>query len=435
MADSQRRRLLAALIEVVSERGYLKTTVADVIARAGVSRRAFYEHFPNREQCFLEAYDTVIATVAGEAADAYRSAGDAQRGAEAAIGALFERAIESPQVVPLVLVEIGAVRPGGFARRERLIGAYERQLGEALGLTVDPAGAPNPLLRAIVGGLNEVLFARVRSHRERELRTLAPELVRWLHCYHPAPQAVLSVGDPLLARASSVGSSGGRAPGSLSLVQVSGRRRGLRGEQNGSHSFVVHNQRERILDAVANLSAAKGYAAVTVRDIADGAAVSLDAFYGNFAGKEDAFLVAYEVGHGKSLAVVERAFASEADWRLGVRAGIAALCDFLASEPTFAHISLVDARIASRRSAELARKGVKAYSHMVLAGLQEAPTGGVPPEVRVEAVIGGLFELCLTYTLRKRAAALAGLVCSATYFALAPFIGAQEAARVATEAD
>ena len=67
--------------------------------------------------------------------------------------------------------------------------------------------------------------------------------------------------------------------------------------------------------------------------------------------------------------------------------------------------------------------------------MQKAPTGGGPPEVRVEAVIGGLFELCLTYTLRKRVAALPGLVCSATYFALAPFIGAQEAARVATEAD
>ena len=62
------------------------------------------------------------------------------------------------------------------------------------------------------------------------------------------------------------------------------------------------------------------------------------AFYEHFADKEDAFLVAYEVGHGKALASVERAYMAESDWRLAVRAGIGALFGFLASEPSFAHI-------------------------------------------------------------------------------------------------
>jgi AcrR family transcriptional regulator len=63
----------------------------------------------------------------------------------------------------------------------------------------------------------------------------------------------------------------------------------------------VHSQRERILDAVTNLTAAHGYIDLKVEDIAEQAAVSLNAFYEHFADKEDAFLVAYEIGHAKML--------------------------------------------------------------------------------------------------------------------------------------
>src|SRR5882724_3806888 len=49
---SQRGRLLDAMAEVVAEKGYQATTVADVVERAGVSRRTFYEQFPDREACF-----------------------------------------------------------------------------------------------------------------------------------------------------------------------------------------------------------------------------------------------------------------------------------------------------------------------------------------------------------------------------------------------
>src|SRR6266536_1610772 len=53
---SQRTRMLRALIEVVAEKGYAATTVADVIGRAGVSRTTFYQQFKDKEDCFLVAY-------------------------------------------------------------------------------------------------------------------------------------------------------------------------------------------------------------------------------------------------------------------------------------------------------------------------------------------------------------------------------------------
>ena len=117
-----------------------------------------------------------------------------------------------------------------------------------------------------------------------------------------------------------------------------------------------------------NLTARDGYASLKVEEIAEQAAVSLVAFYEHFADKEDAFLVAYEVGFGKALAVVERAFAAESDWRQAVRAGIDALFGFLASEPAFAQIALIDALIVTPHTAERSTESVSAFARMLVPG-------------------------------------------------------------------
>ncbi len=137
-----------------------------------------------------------------------------------------------------------------------------------------------------------------------------------------------------------------------------------------SRSFVIHNQRERILDALANLSAARGYGATTIPDIVREAAVSVQAFYEHFSGKDDAFLVAYEIGHRKALAIVERAYESQEDWPAAVSAGVAALLDFLASEPSYAHLALIDALTASPKAATVAQEGMNGYAGMLEPGLK-----------------------------------------------------------------
>jgi AcrR family transcriptional regulator len=335
-----------------------------------------------------------------------------------------------------VTVEIAGAGEAGIARREKLIASFEGFLRESLALAPRPGTIPNPILRAVVGGLRRVLYTRVQSGKQAELLKLVPDLVRWASSYS-APPAMINFRDPPPNRPSTTeGLWGGRAPGTLCwLGPPSGRTRGpARREQGVPRSFLVHARRERILDAVANVTAKRGYAALTLKGITEEAGVSLPTFYQHFTGKEDAFLVAYELGHAKGLATVERAFSSEVDWRAGVRAGISALFDFLASEPSFAHMALVDAMIATRRSAERSNRGVSAYAQMLLPGLQEAPKGSTPPAVTIEAITGGVFELCFSYALNGHIAELSELVPRTTYFALAPFTGADEAARVATEA-
>jgi AcrR family transcriptional regulator len=205
-----------------------------------------------------------------------------------------------------------------------------------------------------------------------------------------------------------------------------------RGDNNPSRSYVVHNQRERILDAVARLAASRGYAHVTVEDITEEAAISLNAFYEHFENKDDAFVVAYEVGHAKCLAYVEAAYAAHDEWHRSVHAGIAALLEFLAIEPAFARIALVDVLTATPRTAERSSLGVSAFAQLLVAGLGEDDRK--PSSVIVDAIAGGIFELCLDHAIRGRTAQLPELAPVATFLALAPFVGAEDAARVAASA-
>jgi AcrR family transcriptional regulator len=424
--------MLDATIDVVGEKGYAELTVSDVIKRAGVSRRAFYEHFSNREECFLATYDWIMGDSSQAVASAFGGTDGLPENVQEAIEEIFKRALRRPDAMRVLMVEIGAAGPEGITRREQLGVAYESSLRESLGLTPGPGPIPNPVLRGVIGGIGAVLYSHVQAGKRKQLLEQVPHLVRWATSYWPAPPEFIGFKDPgpeTLPHSR----VGGRAPGTLSLGAATSRRRRLVGGESGtSPIYVAHSQRERILDAIANLTAASGYAALTVEGIAAEAAISLQAFYEHFPSKEDAFLVAYEVGHDKGLALVERAFDSHQDWRRGVQAGVRALFDYLASEPAFAHMALVDVQAATARTTERATKGITSYAQMLLPGLEEAPRRSRPPDVTIEAIAGGLFELCLHHALRRRMHELPLLVPRATYFALAPFIGADAAGKLVT---
>src|SRR3954454_19040502 len=68
--SSQRERLLLAMCEAVAERGYVATSVADVIARARVSRETFYRHFADKQTCFEAAHDRGVEILLGEMGEA-----------------------------------------------------------------------------------------------------------------------------------------------------------------------------------------------------------------------------------------------------------------------------------------------------------------------------------------------------------------------------
>jgi len=74
--SSQRGRLLFAIAQVVAEKGYAAATVADIVDRASVSRTTFYEQFPDKEACFIAAFDFAVEYVLGQMRQAWEELGD-----------------------------------------------------------------------------------------------------------------------------------------------------------------------------------------------------------------------------------------------------------------------------------------------------------------------------------------------------------------------
>src|SRR3954452_9962584 len=157
--QSQRGRMLEAMALAVAEKGYAGTAVADVIARAGVSRKTFYEHFANKEACFLEAYDAGVQVLLAAIAQAIAAAPDWRAAVTGGLGAYLETLAANPAFARTFLVEILAAGPRANARPAAVHGGFADQIA----MTHRAARADLPRLpevpehrfRACVGAIHE----------------------------------------------------------------------------------------------------------------------------------------------------------------------------------------------------------------------------------------------------------------------------------------
>jgi len=184
-AAGHRARLTGGLATAIAEKGYAAVTIADVVRVARVSKRTFYEHFPDKEACFLALYaetsDELIELIATSAATA---PGSWEERIEAAARAYFERVAGEPELIRAALLEIQAAGPRARELRREVQRRYADQLrafsdaaaAEGAGRALTPA-----LATAVVGGLNELMLEAVeagRAERIGELADAATELIR-----------------------------------------------------------------------------------------------------------------------------------------------------------------------------------------------------------------------------------------------------------------
>src|SRR3954463_4377244 len=144
VAASQRERMLAAMAEVVGAKGYGPVAVADVIARAGVSRKTFYEHFENKEECFLAAYDAGVELMLDAIDEAIRAAapGGPVAIARAGTARYLETLAANPAFARTFLIEVLAAGPRALERRAAVHARFADQLATIH--RAARAGAPHP---------------------------------------------------------------------------------------------------------------------------------------------------------------------------------------------------------------------------------------------------------------------------------------------------
>jgi AcrR family transcriptional regulator len=174
VAASQRTRLLEAVGQAVAEKGYAAATIDDIVGGAGVSKKTFYEHFQDKLDCFLAAYEAA----SDELYEHVRAAQDAEGGAwlartHAGIRAYLRWLAAEPALARAFLIEIAAAGPDALARRERLRDRYAERMRE---LQDSDAGVPDELFHAVVAAADDLVVRRLR--RGGDLLELEPILLR-----------------------------------------------------------------------------------------------------------------------------------------------------------------------------------------------------------------------------------------------------------------
>ncbi|MFC6881239.1 MULTISPECIES: TetR/AcrR family transcriptional regulator [Actinomadura] len=178
---NQRGRILAAVVAAAGEVGFTRMSVETVISRAQVSRRTFYEHFRNKEEAFLAAYDEVMRGLLERTAEAYERESGIPDRFRAGLRAFLEGLAEDPAAARMCIVEVLTAGPRATARRDEVLRTFAG-LAEVEVRRLAP-GYRTPALTAelTIGGLYAVVYDRVGAGRVAELPAMVADLAYALY--------------------------------------------------------------------------------------------------------------------------------------------------------------------------------------------------------------------------------------------------------------
>jgi AcrR family transcriptional regulator len=197
--------------------------------------------------------------------------------------------------------------------------------------------------------------------------------------------------------------------------------------------FITQNQRERIITAMVDTVAERGYNATTVAHITKAASVSRRTFYEHFADKEACFLAAYDMVADHIRASMRAAAESFGEWPQQVRAALATMLRFLASEPELARLCMVEPVAAGGDIAARHRASMQGFVEILKAGRPEHSGSRPLPEATEETLVGGIVSLIVREISAGRTADLEKLLPDLVELILAPYLGIEQAERLARD--
>jgi AcrR family transcriptional regulator len=168
IARTQRDRLIDAMARTVAAKGYAGASLGEVCAVAGVSTRAFYEHFADKQACFLAAFDLGVTLMQGAVAGAYGCSAPWPERMRRGLDVLLRTLAAEPAFATLAVVEVLAAGPAARVRRRLLLDAYTVFFADA---PHDPAlpEVPAGVVRAVIAGVYGVIYDFVSTGRAADL--------------------------------------------------------------------------------------------------------------------------------------------------------------------------------------------------------------------------------------------------------------------------
>ena len=397
VVKSQRHRLFAATVASTISKGYPETTVADLIALAGVSRATFYAHFEDKAACFRATVEELFGDgLAVIQANLEGAESPAEKG-RLALAGLLRLAVAQPAATRMALVDAYSAGPAGL---EPLNAAFEEACElahKAMVQLPDREETPEELSRAVIGGLHRLLYIHLYRGEEQALLDSCDVLWDWASGY-PPPDGLL-------------------------------KQRPRRDRWREAPAHPGRDQHERILRGFASAVAKHGFSKLGIPQITAEAGISNATFYQHFENKEDALLAVLDLSGAQLVAATLPAARREPDWPEALRRALESVCGFLASEPPFARLRTVEVYSAGPEAMMHRDQAWKQILEELVPANVREPAG--PQQLVIEASSGAVYGLLYERVRRGELEKVRELPSLLTYLMLTPLIGVEEAAKVA----
>lgn len=394
VADHQQGRIRASLLEIVAERGYPAITVRGVAARAGVSTRSFYQHYPNKDACFLSVHQLVVRDVLRAIEEAEPDARDDDACLRTVVGAIVRAWASDPNAAHLMLIDAYAAGLPAL-KQARLAGrSIEARVGECLDCASDDASLAPLAAEGIVAGITAAARSCLLTG-DGDLVGLCNPLAHWADAYHKLPAWQLE--EMRLPR--HVSASNDATPSSD-------------GEEEEAATAPT-GERGLLLAATTKLVTLRGHADFGLEDIVSTAGVSRRVFEAEFADLEACFAAAHQLHADRAIESVVRAgdgLAAAAD------APLSLLGAQLATDPVLAVLCFSDVAISGPRLLDSHQRFLGR-----IASLAAGATEPVGPAV--EASAGALWGLLRQRVLMGRAPQALEIAPALASLALLPLRG------------
>jgi AcrR family transcriptional regulator len=173
----KRQRILEGMLEAVGAVGYDATSVRTVLSHTGLYRQAFYDNFPDKDSCYLEAFDFGVAGLESVVVAAAASETTWQGKLRAGLGALLDALDDDPDVGRALIVEVHAAGPQALAKRAEAMKRVTDFIDLARADTEESESPPSIAPEGIAAGIHAVIHSRLATGANDGFRELLPEFM------------------------------------------------------------------------------------------------------------------------------------------------------------------------------------------------------------------------------------------------------------------
>jgi AcrR family transcriptional regulator len=178
VTQNQRERMLLATAELVAERGYQKTTIELIAKTARVALVTFYEHFRDKEECFLAAFDESVDAAAEVFAELLDPSEDWTDQIASGLEIFLEMVATETARAKLCIVESQAAGTASLGRYQAMLERVAPKLREGRALNPRADRMPEGLEVAIAGGLAWLVHQRLITGQVGDIKALLPEMLQ-----------------------------------------------------------------------------------------------------------------------------------------------------------------------------------------------------------------------------------------------------------------